>query len=379
MEKMPLASLPALAASWRFFDFFAQIPESSQASLLATLCRAKPGALLVSISSIGPVLLLRMRSAVALLEQNSSGQRAGAIACQPTRQGNAWILALTPGPGNFPPGPLELSTDSTTLRIGSDGLQLRQMTTRIRHWSWRWKPTCGAGFLTVYLDRTANQIHEWLRVHPYLDPDENRKLIVRDGALVFCTSRYRGLSREQAAYDHSILEPLAQGALGELSFDVVDSDYGTLCATEHSCAEFAAYLTPGLAWSDQRYALTVRLRIDEEPMETIRLAIVDYSQLPGKQNATWQQILQQTPIARLPRWLIIEVPLRMAHVSLQYPEPWNHRIRRHTVMLYPEGLWELREAIRSREIPSHQELLQGVAELAGESFEILEEGTVLRM
>ena len=326
---LPFDRLPSLADAWRVVDFFGVIPQHVQGSLLLEMNRGKVRACLVELPDRGPMFLLRMRTGALWLETNS-GARSRAIAGQSIRHDNAWILALMPGNGEFPAGALQLVQHDRWpgLRIGSDGLELKPMK-GFRPWSWRWKPTCGTGNLAVYVNRTADQIRTWLRENPYLDT--SRTLGVSDGLLSFSTSLYHGLSREQAGYDQAILASLSQGALGELTFDLIDTDYGALCTTGHSCAELAAYLDPAHLWNDDCYALTVRLKPDEEPWETIRLAIEEY----GGEVDT----LRIVPFARLPRWLLVEVPLRMMPVDLNLPEGWNYRIRLRTATVYRKGCW----------------------------------------
>jgi hypothetical protein len=239
---LPLDRLPALAEAWQAFDFFASIPRTLQGRLLLEVNRNS--ACLVELPALGLLFLLRMRSPALWLE-NDSGKRIRAIAGQQVRHTNAWILALQPGQAdNFPAGVIEFAPGGGLL-VG--GLPLRQMRP-FRPWSWKWSPTCGCAFLTVHVDRNAGEIREWLRTAPHLEPNADRKPAIRDGAISFSTPRFRGLSRTQAARDQTILAPLAEGALGELSFDLFDSDYGKQCAKGRSCAELAAYLDPAYNW-----------------------------------------------------------------------------------------------------------------------------------
>jgi len=146
--------------------------------------------------------------------------------------------------------------------------------------------------------------------NPYLETV--RALSVIDGALSFSTSLYHGLSRAQSGFRslcHGLWHPLHNRSF---------------------VRETRAYLDPMHLWNNDRYVLEVRLKPDEEPWETIRLAINEYAGLAA--DCDLNQAVNQTPIARLPRWLTVLVPLRMEPVSLGcYPVHWNHRIRMHPV------------------------------------------------
>jgi hypothetical protein len=366
-----------LGEAWCTVDFFAVTSRNLQGSLLLAMNRSPVRACLAELPDGWPLLLLRMRSAVAWLDQPPNRQ---AIACQPIGNRKAWLLALIPDPGSFPQGPLHLAVEDgwPGLRIGNHA-HLKPMRP-FRPWSWKWTPTCGCAQFTVYVDRTVEEIQAWLRANPHLEPSDERNVSARKGALSFVTEQYRGLTREQAGYDQALLACLSEGALGELSFDLVDTDYGSLCATGHSCAELAAYLDPAHLWSNNRYELTVRLKPDQDPWETIRLAITQYAGLDAACGLN--VAVNQTPIERLPRWLTVEVPLRMARASWEYPEPWNLRIRTHFRTIYPEGVWELRNSLRGGDRHKHtqEELLRDLRNAFGEgvSIEILMDGA-LRM
>lgn len=217
--------------------------------------------------------------------------------------------------GEFPAGPVRLISEDGWPGLAGNGIALKPMQP-FRPWSWRWSPTCGCGQLTVYVERGREEIQQWLQANPDRDGGAG------DGFLWFSTPLYCGLSREDAARHHVTLLDLTKGALGELSFDLFDTDYGSLCATGHSRAELASYLDPAQKWDSRRYRLTVRLKPDDEPLYALRLAINEYAGID--KDSPLIETVNHTPIARLPRWIHVE---GFPGQQLDRIEGWNHRIR----------------------------------------------------
>ncbi len=126
-----------------------------------------------------------------------------------------------------------------------------------RDWPWRWgESTIGPIELIVRLARTADEVATWLATlapMPYVlrDPgryssprdDDRLEIRISDGRLALLRS-YHAPRDQFVAFDGGLVRALADGALGELSWDLLDGDWGAILATGEDRASLATYLDP---------------------------------------------------------------------------------------------------------------------------------------
>ncbi len=258
----PAAVLETLAQAWSVVDFFAEVPRHLQGSLLLALTRRK--ALVVEFTDGRSMLLIHFDDAAAVW-QHGTCERC--VSVQRVRLDNAWLLALVPqGNGqslrSLPPGTLTLSPAARGHVDVHIGTQLRITgLPPSRSWDWAWGPTLGPLYLSIYVGRSVAQILEWLRANlpeGYVldghcaratrNPQPEGRLRhtdeirVREGEIHFLHGHYRHIEPVDNARAVFLLRKLAKGELGELSFDLFDGDYLSLCATGYCGASLHKYL-----------------------------------------------------------------------------------------------------------------------------------------
>ncbi|MBK9657612.1 MAG: hypothetical protein IPO66_20105 [Rhodanobacteraceae bacterium] len=231
-------------------DFFAQAPQHLQGSLLLAMMRAQ--ALLVAFTDGRRMLLIHFRDAAAVWQYQSQ-ERCEAV--QRIRDDNAWLMAFMPaGTGDstrpLPAAPITLGAPARGHVDVLVGAHLR--ITRLpasRSWDWAWSQTLGPAFLSVFVDRSAVEIRQWLsenlpcgyafdgdrvRATRNLQPERRLRhtdeIWTADGEIHFVHGYYRHVEPVDNARAVFLLRKLARAELGELSFDVFDGDYGSLCA-----------------------------------------------------------------------------------------------------------------------------------------------------
>jgi len=258
----PAPTLESLAPAWSVVDFFAEAPLHLHGSLLLALTRAR--ALLVAFTDGRNMLLIHFQDAAAVWVQDGQ-ERCSSV--QRVRVDNVGFMAFMPlGSGealqSLAHGPLTLDvavSSHVDVRIGAH--------TRItclpasRSWDWAWGPTLGPVFLSLYLDRSREQIREWLRknlpsgyvfdqdcVRSTRNPNPEGGLRHSDeirysaGEIHFVHGYYRHVQPVDNARAIFLLRKLVAAELGELSFDLVDGDYGSLCASGYDGASLGMYL-----------------------------------------------------------------------------------------------------------------------------------------
>ena len=131
---------------------------------------------------------------------------------------------------------------------------------------------------------------------------------------------------ELVDFDASLLLALANGALGELTWDVIESDYGTYIATGHDGASLAEYLDPAVAREPQE----ARWREDftwqyfdasgaTSPAELVGLLSSFLGAPAPVADADFDHWLAARPLQTLPRMLEVTVG---AALDARYGYQW---------------------------------------------------------
>jgi hypothetical protein len=219
---------------------------------------------LVSLSDGRRLLAIRLpRGVVSCGEKTFVAEQVG--------YSKAWIVALDdslqgqpePTLPALPPGPVRLQLGERDwpelfwreFRLGCAVHALS------RDWAWAWPRTCGPVILRVFFDgRPRAAIESWIHGLPPIFDDQgtlwekhsqtglfhsrfwdDARISMADNYLVWMRG-YRHPTAEQVHYDHVALGRLANGELGELSFDLFDGDYFRYVASGFSSESFRRYL-----------------------------------------------------------------------------------------------------------------------------------------
>lgn len=348
----PIPTLEALAPRWSVVDFFAEAPEHLQGSLLLALTRKR--ALLVAFSDGRSMLLIHFSDAVAVW-QHDSCERCKTV--QRIRDDNAWLMAYMPeGTGratiSLPPAPLALRAAARGHFDVLIGAQMRITCLRAsRSWDWAWGPTLGPLFLSVFVDQSATEIRQWLgenlpegyafdgdRVRSTRNPQPEGRLRhtdeiwFRDGEIHFVHGYYGHVEPVDNARAVFLLRKLADAELGELTFDLFDGDYGTLCAAGYSCASLGKYLDrrphhnrkKPHPWNNlRRLEITVSAGSDVD--DEVRVALNRDLGLPlvAPFGAAFE-----LPIHQLPRWITLRLPPGVSSFDRDRHAPRNGAFKR---------------------------------------------------
>lgn len=349
---LPTGKLDAYAPAWSVVDFFAEAPHHLQGSLLLAMTRTK--ALLAAFTDGRSMLLVHFRDAAAVW-QFDGRERCEQV--QRIREDNAWLMAFMPegtGSSSMPLPPARI-TLSAPLRGHVDvhvGAHLR--ITRLpasRSWDWAWGQTLGPAFLSVFIDRTAAQIREWLsenlpsgyafdgdRVRSTRNQQPQGRLRHTDeiwfgaGEIHFVHGYYHHVAPIDNARAVFLLRKLARAELGELSFDVVDGDYGALCASGYGCASLSKYLDcrphydrkKPHPWNDLR-RLEITVPVADDVSEHIRVALnLDLGLHPGAPFGAALAL----PIEVLPRWITVRVAPGTSSFDRSPHDPGNRSFKR---------------------------------------------------
>lgn len=349
---LPTAKLNAFAPAWSVVDFFAQAPQHLQGSLLLAMTRAQ--ALLVAFTDGRRMLLIHFRDAAAVWQYQSQ-ERCEAV--QRIRDDNAWLMAFMPaGTGNstmpLPAAPITLGAPARGHVDVLVGAHLR--ITRLpasRSWDWAWGQTLGPAFLSVFVDRSAVEIRQWLSENlPYgyaFDGDRVRatrnlqpegrlrhtdEIWTADGEIHFVHGYYRHVEPVDNARAVFLLRKLARAELGELSFDVFDGDYGSLCASGYGCASLSKYLDhkprydrrKPHPWNRLR-RLVITVPAASDVSEHVRVALNRELGLPP--DAPFGAALAR-PIQDLPRWITVRLPAGTSSFDRSRHDPGNRAFKR---------------------------------------------------
>ncbi|MBS2030692.1 MAG: hypothetical protein JST54_22500 [Deltaproteobacteria bacterium] len=227
---------------------------------------------------------------------------------------------------------LDTITQTASGHFAGDGWQLAPHPLcrgDLRDWSWAWgRKTWGPVVLDVQVPRSADEIRKFLDAEsplpyrpvpnePFLSAgrlEQAGRIYVREGALAFTRSHVEP-SRTTMAFDAGLCHALASGALGELSWDVYEQDYGAYLATGEGCASLARYLDPAADEAAQRahwrsvFTERVVTAPDADTPDAAAVALANALQLSGvKSVAELGHALVRTPLASLPRKLRLELP-----------------------------------------------------------------------
>ena len=281
-------------------------------------------ALLVRTRDGKHLLLLRMPR-----PWMSLGERLFGLEPLPNRQG--WLLALQAGEGQARSGAPELPEGPARLQLDVDNwpelwfgeLRLgRSLHPRSRDWAWAWSPSCGPVSLRIYLDRSPEQIGDWLHslqpglweLHPtgllHSRLHDESRLSLSPGRLCLMR-RFSNSLPEQLAYEYVMLVDLASGALGPLQFDLFDGDYLVFQASGESGRSLWEYLHTR---SDRSRPHLWNRFVKVEDIDA-RAATVEESAHRIGTSMGWGELsfvevclrFQQTPVPELPRSLKIQV------------------------------------------------------------------------
>lgn len=201
-----------------------------------------------------------------------------------------------------------------------------------RDWDWPWRQhtTIGPVYLWIAVDRTAEQLAAWLAsvvphgllpVEPYeyrFDPaleDFDGRLLFTDGLITFMRS-YHSPGDVAQLIDAALLASIASGALGEVSWDLLDGDYIYYEATGEGLASLREYLDPGSdedqlrsRWRSVLAGQAVDARAAESWRQVAELMLQHFqvdAALPDPRDAL-EQWLRTAPIAALPRRIDIKL------------------------------------------------------------------------
>lgn len=169
----------------------------------------------------------------------------------------AWVLALERGgaerlPSQLPPEPATLHWQDgwPELTFGATRLGCA-IRPDARDWAWAWHPTVGPVLLRLHLQRSATEIEQFVVARGDWSPHPDGLWRSRhsDDSRLTLAENFLRLSRgyhhppdAQMAADHFLLLDLAEGALGELAFDLFDGDWYVFQASGESCASLRDYL-----------------------------------------------------------------------------------------------------------------------------------------
>ena len=315
-----LEQLEAVTDRWRVVTaapWFEQLPGVCQKTLGQRAVLAFP-------EQGQPLLFLRLpRRSAALDEQRFAAERVGFS--------NAWVLALQAGDGPSLSGSPLLPIGSARLEWGEGGWpEVLWGTSRLgsgchflaRDWAWAWTPTCGPVLLRIYLSASREELAAWVesrcpgvwRPGPAGDLrsrlSEDSRLVYSDGYL--CLSRgYLHPPAEQGDADYFLLLELAEGALGELQFDLLDGDYVRYVASGDSAQSLRDYLHAragrGRAHRWNRFRelpLTDAVAPDLDASSSLISQALGWGPLP---LGPLLDKLAATPVNQLPRHLHFEV------------------------------------------------------------------------
>lgn len=244
-------TLHTVAAHWRLVSaasWFDQLPGLRQKTLGQRAVLAIP-------QHADPLMLLRLPRRCAALDQSR-------FAAEPVDRTRAWVLALQADSGELRQGCPLLPKGPARFRWGEAGWpEVCWGESRLgsachplaRDWAWAWVPTCGPVILRLYLQVSLAELGDWVE-------NQCPGLWLRQGASGDLISRlsqdcrmclapgYLRLSRgrpappEQVDEDYFLLLALANGALGELQFDLFDGDYFRYVASGDGTQSFHGYL-----------------------------------------------------------------------------------------------------------------------------------------
>jgi hypothetical protein len=347
---LPLKDLPEIGESWMQVELGSlSLPGRLHSSLISALTREY--ACLARLPDGNHLLLLRVRLPILSLRNLQDGTHL-TLNAERVRQDKCWFLTLHSSPGeagcNLPAGRLTITSDHGKgrwlgLRIG-DRAEIVPAAS-MRRWDWAWSPTIGPVSLRIYVDRSQEQLEQWLAQNVPASFSRNERgvycsretqdwwLYAGDGLLYFAHG-YHTVPIEQFAADQVLLSRLTQGELGELSFDLFDGDYLWLTASGHGCASLLRYLTPSRfkAGASHPWNRNLDLTIDvrdataESYLEAVRKSILSFAKLEDSQ-ASLADLLRQTPLDQLPRRVSVLLPFGVRPPdSARSPITVNRRI-----------------------------------------------------
>lgn len=203
-----------------------------------------------------------------------------------------------------------------------------------RDWAWAWSPTIGPVLLRLHLRRSAAEIEQFVAArgdwspHPdgYWRSRHSADSRLALGPNYFSLSRgYHRPPDAQVAADHFLLLALADGALGEFTFDLFDGDYYVFEASGESGASLRDYLH-ARGRRERRHRWNSYPQLDA-PIEA-RADTADETARQLARGLGWECAsldalctqLQQAHVPDLPRR--IEVLIREA----AFPEEIRHRL-----------------------------------------------------
>lgn len=328
-KSLELSALPTLADAWEIVDGFAETPPHFHGSLLLAMTRQH--AILAALPDGRVMLWLRMPQPVAFWKEGNFSHFRPA---QQVRTDNAWFLAFMPRSTgtprcSFPQGPLALLDRGKHFDIQMGNDVILTYSHRTYPWDWAWSPTIGPVSITLHTECTQAELMAWVQKYlkGYYQPDVKGHLqsTLSDDAWMYVVDNqlrllhgYHRVPASQHGCDAFVLQAAASGEFGELTFDVIDGDYGTLCASGYSCESLREYLTPAPGHSRTRKhrwnilpELVITIPPDTTAPETYVLQELNrWRGIPLDTPLT--EIFQQsTPIETLPRQIKVRLPMGM--------------------------------------------------------------------
>ncbi len=371
------ALLPTLADQWSIVNFFLAVPWHLQGSVLLALTRKR--ALVIELSNGLRVVLLKLYTAAVRLHQY--GKEHYHIG-QSMEHSDSYLLAFAPSaqaenllaeqfakPQTYderlkaqkrervlnaasartdyqwqlPAGTMQLRADYRwfVLDIASSTEHAMRVAPVFARgsWTWAWRGSVGPVYLWIYVDRSKQQIRDWLRsldvfgfqciddegshwlyIFPNPDKDTAYRFDTHIKAHNGCLEFSRGIGYiAGTCFDAIYLHKVAAGELGELSFDVFDGDYVALNAVGYSCASLAAYLNQSarryrVGKSKHRWNDLSELVVIVPPGADIEASVREqFNRKVGAQTKQkLRDTLSHTPIALLPRYVNIVLPWGMS-------------------------------------------------------------------
>jgi len=239
------------------------------------------------------------------------------LEADPYAAGSPWFLYGL-APADDQPGAVLTVSPKRLLPLGKgwdlgDGFTLQPFPVcsfPVRDWAWAWQPSMGPLILNLYIDRPRSELAEWIAgLAPIRFDEALMQLRVVDGGLQLLRS-YHQPTPAQLEMAGGVLAQLAAGALGELSWDLLDGDYVYFVASGEDRHSLRAYLD-GTSEAPPIPRRQVDARSAAGDADLARVLSLALGANNPESLLDW---LRATPLASLPRH--VEVRLGRQNYSL---------------------------------------------------------------
>lgn len=338
-KSLELSALLTLANAWEIVDGFAETEENFHGSLLLSMTRQH--AVLAELPDGRVMLWVRMPQPVAIWNK---GNISHFRLAQQVRDDNAWFLAFMPeGTGTsralFPRGRLTLLDRGTYFDIEIGESTVLTHTGPTHPWDWAWSPTYGPVSVNLFVECSEAEMADWVQTHlsRYYQRNERGYLqstLTNDSWISVMENQlsllhgFHHSPASQCGCDAFVLQAAIHGEFGELTFDIYDGEYGTLCASGYSCESLREYLTSSPSHSRKRKhkwntlpELVITIPLEEAEPESYVLQELNRWRGTPLDTPLTEIFQRSTPIETLPRRITVRLPIGMPVPTMSQQNP----------------------------------------------------------